>query len=353
MKKFFEMLTKMDAENCAATLKKLQAGKNPVAFLSVENFADATETVKNFRTQGLNIITLISNQVPKDFKADFAAVSLQEVNKLQPQPEYIFTETNLSARVATKILPRGKVITLQNKNLRELEDNYKKFVGNLTQFEELYNALADDESKKTFRGYFLSNALNQIGAANFSIIPHYLTKNFTPQAENIVVNFEVDKIDGWKKFTKLGCKVYNFGTSGKAENLTAETFGLDGYVHKGFTMLDEYVRDKKIPRVDFLNVNVLGNERNIIRGAAEIILRFKPTIALTMHGKLLELPELLRIIKSIRSDYEFAFRQCVITPKDEPEKFQADVPGGLEKILLGLGLELDVRNFDEVTLLAR
>ena len=90
----------------------------------------------------------------------------------------------------------------------------------------------------------------------------------------------------------------------------------------------------------------------MIRGAAEIVLRFKPTIAITTHGKWEELTELVQLIKSIRSDYKFAMRQCVTTLKEAPEKFQIGVEGGLERKLNSLGLEFDIRNLDEVTLLA-
>lgn len=353
MKKFFEMLVEMDAENCAAVLNNLQVGKIPATYVSFATFADAVEAVKNFRAQGLNITALISNQVPKEIlPLDFAVFGLRDIAKIQPRPEYIFADDKISSAYATKIFSKSKVITLQNKNLRELGDKHKIFVGNLMQFEEMYQSLADEESRRTFRGYFLGNVLNQIGAANFTNIPHYLTAGFTPKPENVVVNFEIDKVDGWKKFTKLNCKVYDFEVGNQtlptAENLVAENRGLDGYVHDNFTMLDEYVREKKLPRVDFFNVNVSGNERNILRGAAEIILRFKPTIAITVQDKWLELAELVKILKSFRTDYKFEMRQCVATPKDEPEKFQGDT----EKILLALNLGLELRNLEKVTLLA-
>ena len=135
-------------------------------------------------------------------------------------------------------------------------------------------------------------------------------------------------------------------------DLIAQKIFDDDNIPTEYKMLDDYIRENKIPQVNFLNINVQENEESILRGASEIILRFKPTIAITTHGKWKELTELVTLIKSIRSDYEFAMRQCVTTPKEEPEKFQIGVEGGLEKKLLALGLEVDIRNMDEVTLLA-
>lgn len=502
MKKFFEMVTKIYQERYLAVLDNLTGGKIPVSFLSLAKFEDAVEIVKNLREQDLNVTSLIVGKVPETFEdsEEFKVFPLEEIYKIQPRPEYIFADDYIASRVALKRSPNSKIITLKNKNLRELgkilEDKYNIFVGELTKFEELYKSLEDEESRKTFRNYFLGNTLNQLGKIEFSLVPSKLTVGFVPQEENIVVNFDAYSRESWKQFTKMNCKVYDFGAdeNSSAENLVATDIALDGYIHKDFspvfkkiynltrknlseikthglpiiifgagkfaetvseklnslgvevagfavdedyfepnktflnlpvynfaevsaqpekyvfvlgtfndlkrslafaedekiiryawfddedlqeflwnfysvnydniladkptetssefTILDEFVRKNKIPCIDFINLNVTGNEVNIIRGAAEIILRFKPKIAITTHGKWEELPELMQMIKSMRSDYEFEMRQCVISPKDEPEIFEVGVEGGLERRLSAAKLEIDLRNLDEVTLLA-
>ena len=378
MKNFFDTLDRMNKERYLITIDKIIREKVQVAFLSDNAVDVATETVKNFRKQNLNITILIVENLPENFNKtalDFSIISLNDVPKLQPTPQYIFVEDLICSEVAAKKVPIAKVIMLQNKNLgtfrAEMEKKFETYIGKLTKFEILYKSLSDENSRKTFCAYFFSNVLSQVNEVYFSTLPHYLTEGFIPNVGDIVINFEKTDYNDWRQFLKLNCAVYNLGTTNKdsktndgyhfeisnnslslAGNLIDDEREPDSYNHDKFIMLDDYMRDKKIPKIDFINLNLQENELNVLRGAAEIILRFKPTIAITTHGKWEELSELVEFIKSIRSDYEFAMRQCITTPKEEPEKFQIGVEGGLEKKLLALGLEVDIRNMDEVTLLA-
>ena len=134
---------------------------------------------------------------------------------------------------------------------------------------------------------------------------------------------------------------YNFSGSGSSliEN---------GAEKVQVTTIDAYVRENKLPSVDFIKMDVEGAELDILKGAATTIARFKPILALSAYHKLDDFWTLTKFIKSIRPDYEFALRQSYETPEEEPANF----PNGAE-YLTRLGLEPDSRNVNECVLFAR
>ncbi len=105
--------------------------------------------------------------------------------------------------------------------------------------------------------------------------------------------------------------------------------------------LDTYVYEKKIPRVDFIKLDVEGAEYDTLRGARTIISRWKPILAISAYHKLDDFWTLMNFVKSIRPDYEFALRQFAQTTKSGAPRFYS------------LGLDPDSRNFNECVLFAR
>ncbi len=69
--------------------------------------------------------------------------------------------------------------------------------------------------------------------------------------------------------------------------------------------LDTLVFDKKIPRVDFIKMDIEGFERHALKGGSETIFKFKPKLAIcTYHLK--DDPVVIRdLIKSINPAYKF------------------------------------------------
>ena len=49
--------------------------------------------------------------------------------------------------------------------------------------------------------------------------------------------------------------------------------------------IDSYVAEKKLPRVDFIKLDVEGAELDTLKGAATTIARFKPILALSAYHK--------------------------------------------------------------------
>ena len=115
------------------------------------------------------------------------------------------------------------------------------------------------------------------------------------------------------------------------------------------TTLDAYVREKDLRSVDFIKLDVEGGELDVLRGAATTIARFKPILALSAYHKWDDFWTLMNFVKSIRSDYEFAMRQFVISREDGAYLFDANT----EKNLDLLGLRPAITNSGECVLFAR
>ena len=83
-----------------------------------------------------------------------------------------------------------------------------------------------------------------------------------------------------------------------------------------FIDLDTYVARKNLPCVDYIKLDIEGAELDMLHGAAETISRCKPKMAVSAYHKQEDLWTLATYIKSLRPDYEFAFRHYRIDCRD-------------------------------------
>ena len=113
--------------------------------------------------------------------------------------------------------------------------------------------------------------------------------------------------------------------------------------------LDAYVRENKLPSVDFIKLDVEGAELDVLKGATVTIAQFKPILMLSAYHKWDYFWTLMNFVKSIRSDYEFAMRQYTTTFDDDPAQFA----NGLDEMLFSLGLDVKVFWYNECVLFAR
>lgn len=181
-------------------------------------------------------------------------------------------------------------------------------------------------------------------------------------------------------FSEMGYKVYGFEIDeinyqraiklAEEKNFVVEHCGLGSYKHtahynvKGsganklladgaasveVTTIDAYAREKNLPSVDFIKLDVEGAELDILKGAVVTIAQFKPILALSAYHKLDDFWTLMNFVKSIRPDYEFALRHSYDSPEDAPAFITK------EKIenFISLGLEPANRSFGECVLFAR
>ena len=377
MKNFIQLIRQAHKEKFSKVLSKALAEKIPVAFISVAPINQAVKDAKNYRAQDLNITKLfVTDNNPPPINLDFEVIHVSNAAKIYP-PEYIFTNDINAALVAAKNFPSSKTVFIGGNT----DNIYETFMAHLDDLQEVYESLIDEESKKTFCGYWLGNITNRIGDIVFSNTPHYICAGFIPVRGAIVIDGGL--CDGGTAlcFSKMGYEVYgfeadktNYQTARKVaeeNNFVAENFGLGAYNHTArFThhlnpgasridpngsdtaqiiTLDSYVREKNLPRVDFIKLDVEGAELDVLKGAATTIAQFKPILALSAYHKWDDFWTLMNFVKSIRPDYEFAMRQFVISKENGAYHFKA----GTEDWLTGLGLRPAIAGFQECVLFAR
>ena len=368
----------MHEERYRKVLTKIVEDNLPVAFLSTNSIEQAVEQTKNFRAQGLNITKLIVIDNPPPGDIDFSVVHVSKAAQIYPQPEYVFVMGNKDLKFAEKFMPAAKIIWQPYANT---DAAYEMFMTHLPELQEVYESLIDEESRKTFRGYWLSQISNLLGEAVYATTSQYICAGFIPQANDIVIDCGACDGQTAARFVKMGCKVFSFEMDkfyfdmaaqvAQKYNFVAENLALGAYNHETtysrfdgahgasrqdvngtqkalVVSLDSYVSEKNLPRVDFIKMDVEGAELDILKGSANTIARFKPILAISVYHKLDDFWTLMNFVKSVRPDYEFAMRQSYETPEEEPVNFR----GGTD-YLVNLGLEPKAKGYGECVLFAR
>lgn len=378
MKNFVKLIQQVHEERFSVVVSSILSRKIPVAFLSTSSNAQSIASIKDFQAQGLNITTLFSfdDNFPDDL--NFEVININKAAQVYPQPEYIFVLSDIEARIAVKKFPASKVLHLNRGNTDHI---YEAFMKNLDKLQEVYESLIDEESKKVFRGYWLGNIASRLGDIVHANTPHYICAGFIPERGAIVIDGGLCDGGTSVRFSQMGYKVYGFEMDktnyevarkvGEKNNFVVENLGLGAYNHAmtyshmpnpgasridpngnetaQIVTLDSYVREKNLPRVDFIKLDVEGAELDVLKGAATTISRFKPILALSAYHKLDDFWTLWGFVKSIRPDYEFAMRQFVISKEDGAYHFY----DGMEEHFERLGLRPAITGYQECVLFAR
>jgi len=74
--------------------------------------------------------------------------------------------------------------------------------------------------------------------------------------------------------------------------------------------IDEFVEANKLPRVDFIKMDVEGHELKVLKGAHETIKTFKPCLALSAYHRGDDLIELPKFLLELNPNYKFYLRHC-------------------------------------------
>lgn len=382
MKKFTELVTRIYKENFSVILNKMIAEKIPLAFFSVAPIESAITQVEKIKGQGLNIATLVTidTALREDSDTDFEIVQLNEFAKRYLKPEYVMVLDYLSARVAVKHIKVCKIIDLMLPQLTKRY--YEAFMNHVPELYEVYSSLKDELSRKTFYGFWLGRTSAQFGELVFARGSQYFTAGFIPDKGAVVIDAGV--LDGGNSLTfhEFGYKVYgfemdreNFKVAKKLadkKGFVVENFGLGSHEHEmtythapggapgasklieggeevaKIIPLDIYVRQKKIPRVDFIKFDVEGAEIDVLKGAATTIARWKPIMAISAYHKPDDFWVLMNMVKEIRPDYEFALRHYVSSSLDV-----LNSAGINFESMTSLGLDSVIKDYGECCLLAR
>jgi len=76
------------------------------------------------------------------------------------------------------------------------------------------------------------------------------------------------------------------------------------------TTIDKFMEANKLPRVDFIKMDVEGHELKVLEGAHETIQAFKPSLALSAYHRGDDLIELPQLLLKFYPHYEFYLKHC-------------------------------------------
>lgn len=136
-----------------------------------------------------------------------------------------------------------------------------------------------------------------------------VSKTFEILKKNIKINNLEDKIivinEGLGEKEKEEYIKFNFAGDGTATvNKNLKKKNEKNKVKIKITTLDNFVKQNKIPKVDFIKIDVEGYEENVLLGAKETIKKWKPILSFSAYHLPTDKERLPKIVKSIRPDYK-------------------------------------------------
>jgi len=76
------------------------------------------------------------------------------------------------------------------------------------------------------------------------------------------------------------------------------------------TTIDNFVEANKLPRVDFIKMDVEGHELKVLEGAHETIQAFKPSLVLSIYHRGDDLIKLPKFLLALNPNYRFYLQHC-------------------------------------------
>jgi len=204
---------------------------------------------------------------------------------------------------------------------------------------EVYENLADARSKEVYLAVLKGMISQSYLHYRYEDAAQYFLPGYLPEAGNTVIDGGAYDGRTAVDFAQCGCKVYSFeldadnyvkakeivtghdvimenmGLGRKTETVSYVSASMSSRIGDGegdqtaqIVDLDTYVHEHQIERIDFIKLDIEGAEYQALQGATLTISKWKPKLAICMYHKTEDMWELPRLIHSLRSDYEFAFR---------------------------------------------
>jgi hypothetical protein len=78
------------------------------------------------------------------------------------------------------------------------------------------------------------------------------------------------------------------------------------------TRIDTLVSELKLPRVDFIKMDIEGAEQEALRGARQTLARYRPRLAISAYHKREDPLEIPALVRSARPDYRMECGACLM-----------------------------------------
>ncbi len=352
---FIKLISDLHSERFNVHLAQLAVNQTPVGiFFGFElKMSDAVTNLQNFIKKGFNVtcaIVLADRQaeVLRNF-VDVPVVALEDFERFGEEnfpvkPREVFLSMHIQDYTFAPYFSSYDIETIVTPWQTEEFLDYMK---HLSELYAVHESFIDDESKKVFRAAIKGRLTGKMSDFRFAPEPQYFLDGFLPTAGDIAIDGGAFDGTTAESFTKLGAKVFAFEMDannfkkclarvGDNPNITFENFGLSdkegeenycstgsgskknssGNLTANFINLDTYVARKNLPRVDYIKLDIEGAELDMLHGAAKTISRCKPKMAVSAYHYWDDMWLLALYIKSLRPDYEFAFRHYKIDCTD-------------------------------------
>ena len=382
MEKFVEFIKKCYESQYVVFINKLIAEKTPCGYFAPFIPTDQQiNAVNEFRRIGINLTTILttSENFP-DAPADLKIVHLSNRENEQ-LPKYFF---NVGTFPAAIMIPWFLDHGIEPVAIEETENtswNAGFYFEHMPEIFEVYQDL-DEVSQDVLLGYILGIISNRYSFCKYSENQQYILDGFIPKPGEVVIDAGVCDGSTSSMFADFGCRVIGFEMDSEnykiasklaeKKNFVVENLGLGdenksaSYTHSEYNIggsfiddkgnsktqlvtLDSYVQEHHLDSVDFIKMDTEGAELSILKGATNTITRFKPKLALSVYHKPEDIFTLYQFLKSIRPDYEFAFRHYVTTAEYAPAVFH----DGMAKYCHTFDLPMRMCGFAKVVLFAR
>ena len=379
MKDFIVTLKQMYEERYTAMIRRIIQRNIPAACLDFERPSEFAEILQE---RGINIAYVIAESISGNENFAQKIILLHDVPRSTEKFGCVFVRGKKEA--AFMRIPELKKIPVIVMSLDEQRTDtiYDTYMRNLDELLEVYNMLSDENSRRSFLGFIRAKVSRNLNTAFFAETPQYICEGFVPNEGAVVIDGGAFDGSTSAKFAEMGCRVFAFELDGEnfklakklseEKNFCAENLGLGAfrhtvkYTHDPNKMLitkekesgtssadvidlDHYVREKCLHSVDFIKLDVEGAEIDVIKGAATVIARFKPILAVSVYHKIEHLWEIPKLIKNIRSDYEFCMRHFITSAEDAPILFNEKLLKDLYSVTGSAGFI----SFGECVLFAR
>lgn len=356
MDKLLSMLRDVELNNQEVYLKRLRdSGEMVGCFIpawTVDRLQKGIETVARLWKLGINFAFVA---LFDEFMGNFEGVDIEvptmpvsQIGSCEDKPRHIimlqsgeeWTNAMYQYFMGQGICPHLLW------NWEEIEGKKKYYWYNIHNIVMAYRWFEDDISREAFLGVLKGKLTGQPYDRVYAQEMQYMLQGFKPFEGSIAIDGGAFDGETGRQFADLGADVYSFELDrrnfqrveekARKYNFHAINKGLwsckkqDKY-HVGgeastvtglgteiadLIDIDTFVNENDLPRVDYIKLDVEGGELEVLKGAAMSISKWKPILAISAYHREEDLWTLGQYIKSLRPDYEFAFRHHAIDARD-------------------------------------
>lgn len=323
----------------AALAKSVRQGRRCAYFYAGEKESEALGVVKQLESAGLRVVCLVTLQaVVGRPPAQLRVLRLADVEREGLGADVVFLERGSWQQAFARFFERHGAVALLLTDAAAALQRYRALAAQLPLLYEVERVLFDAVSRRAFRAALLGYATARLAHYCFAGEAMYMLDGFLPAAGAVV--FDGGACDGGTAslFAARGARVHAFemaaqnfarlqeaahrhgfravpcGLWSKPCEMRYLAAGAASHASEGggesarFTTLDAYAKEQGIARVGCIKLNIEGAELAALDGAAGVIRRDKPLLALAVSHRTEHLWQIAARLKALRPDYELAFR---------------------------------------------